>query len=34
MLHTARTTQTMRGLLIFSPGNAEHITQPVDTLSA
>ncbi|HEX5856466.1 MAG TPA: cupin domain-containing protein [Microbacterium sp.] len=33
-VHTARTTQSMRGLLIYSPGDAEHITQPVDTLSA
>ena len=29
-VHTARTTRTMRGLLIYSPGDAEHITQPVE----
>jgi mannose-6-phosphate isomerase-like protein (cupin superfamily) len=29
--HTARATEPMRGLLIYSPGDAEHITQPVET---
>jgi len=27
--HTARITRPLRGLLIYSPGDAEHITQPV-----
>jgi len=27
--HTAHITKPLRGLLIFSPGDAEHITQPV-----
>ena len=29
-VHTARITETMRGLLIYSPGDAEHLTQPVE----
>jgi mannose-6-phosphate isomerase-like protein (cupin superfamily) len=28
--HTAHITEPLRGLLIYSPGDAEHITQPVD----
>jgi len=28
--HTAHSTEPLRGLLIFSPGDAEHITQPVE----
>lgn len=33
MVHTARNSgsEPMRGLLILSPGDAEHITQPVET---
>ena len=27
--HTAHITQPLRGLLIYSPGDAEHIAQPV-----
>ena len=27
--HTAHITRPLRGLLIYSPGDAEHITQPV-----
>ena len=27
--HTARITRPLRGLLIYSPGDAEHVTQPV-----
>jgi len=27
--HTARITKALRGLLIYSPGDAEHITKPV-----
>ena len=27
--HTAHITQPLRGLLIYSPGDAEHVTQPV-----
>jgi mannose-6-phosphate isomerase-like protein (cupin superfamily) len=27
--HTAHTTEPIRGLIIYSPGDAEHITQPV-----
>lgn len=27
--HTAHITKPLRGLLIYSPGDAEHITQPV-----
>ncbi len=27
--HTAHITKSLRGLLIYSPGDAEHITQPV-----
>jgi mannose-6-phosphate isomerase-like protein (cupin superfamily) len=27
--HTARITKPLRGLLIYSPGEAEHTTQPV-----
>jgi hypothetical protein len=27
--HTARATEPVRGLLIYSPGDAEHITEPV-----
>ncbi len=27
--HTAHITKPLRGLLIHSPGDAEHITQPV-----
>ncbi len=29
--HTARITESLRGLLIYAPGDAEHITQPVDS---
>jgi mannose-6-phosphate isomerase-like protein (cupin superfamily) len=32
-VHTARTTQTTRGLLIYSPGGAEHVTKPVEPAS-
>jgi mannose-6-phosphate isomerase-like protein (cupin superfamily) len=28
--HTAHVTEALRGLIIYSPGDAEHITQPVD----
>jgi mannose-6-phosphate isomerase-like protein (cupin superfamily) len=28
--HTAHITRPLRGLLIYSPGEAEHVTQPVD----
>jgi mannose-6-phosphate isomerase-like protein (cupin superfamily) len=28
--HTAHITKPLRGLLIYSPGDAEHITQPVE----
>src|SRR5919109_3995798 len=28
--HTAHVTEALRGLIIYSPGGAEHITQPVD----
>lgn len=28
--HTAEITKDLRGLLIYSPGAAEHITEPVD----
>ena len=28
--HTMHLTKPLRGLLIYSPGDAEHITQPVD----
>ena len=28
--HTARVTKALRGLIIYSPGDAEHITQPVE----
>ena len=28
--HTVHITEPLRGLLIFSPGDAEHVTQPVD----
>ena len=28
--HTAHITKPLRGLLIYSPGDAEHITEPVD----
>jgi mannose-6-phosphate isomerase-like protein (cupin superfamily) len=31
--HTAHITKPLRGLLIFSPGDAEHITQPVAAVS-
>src|SRR5215217_4354080 len=27
--HTAHVTEPLRGLLVYSPGDAEHITQPV-----
>jgi len=27
--HTAHITAPLRGLLIYSPGDAEHVTQPV-----
>jgi len=27
--HTAHITQPLRGLLIYSPGDAEHITEPI-----
>jgi mannose-6-phosphate isomerase-like protein (cupin superfamily) len=27
--HTAHITEPLRGLLTYSPGDAEHITQPV-----
>ena len=30
VVHTAHIAQPLRGLLIFSPGDAEHITQPID----
>jgi mannose-6-phosphate isomerase-like protein (cupin superfamily) len=29
--HTAHITKPLRGLLIYSPGDAEHITEPVET---
>ncbi len=29
VVHTAHITRALRGLLIHSPGDAEHITQPV-----
>ena len=29
VVHTAPITQPLRGLLIYSPGNAEHVAQPV-----
>jgi hypothetical protein len=28
--HTAHITAPLRGLIIYSPGEAEHVTQPVD----
>jgi len=28
--HTAHVTEALRGLIIYSPGDAEHITQAVD----
>ena len=30
VVHTAHVTKPLRGLLIFSPGDAEHLTEPVD----
>src|SRR5215207_3208639 len=29
VVHTAHISEPLRGLLIYSPGDAEHITQPV-----
>ena len=31
VVHTANVTKPLRGLLIYSPGDAEHITEPVTT---
>ncbi len=28
--HTAHITESLRGLLIYSPGDADHTTQPVE----
>ena len=33
VVHTAHVRRSLRGLLIFSPGDAEHITQPVEAAS-
>ena len=30
VVHTVHVIEPLRGLLIYSPGDAEHITQPVD----
>jgi mannose-6-phosphate isomerase-like protein (cupin superfamily) len=30
VVHTAHVTRDLRGLLIYSPGDAEHVTQPVE----
>lgn len=29
VVHTARVTKPLRGLLVFSPGDADHVLQPV-----